>query len=97
MLQISNKILFFKISFSYSWNGFSVFFRLDKEHTAGGTGQQRMFILLWHLILSLFFVDIRVRSATVLYFSFGLLILNTVRYHHISLFEYVFFYYFKLP
>lgn len=38
----------------------------------------------WHLILSLVFVEAHVSSAHVSYFSFGLLILNTVRYHCIS-------------
>lgn len=53
----------------------------NKELTAGVTGQQRKLAIStppWHLILPLNFLEVRVCSATILYFFFGLFILNTV-------------------
>lgn len=47
------------------------------------TGQQKMLTPLWHLVLPLIFSS-PCFSAPFLYFSFGPLILNTVRYQHMS-------------
>lgn len=48
----------------------------DKEHTVGVTGKQWMLTSLCHL--PLLFVEVRVSSAPVLCFTFGLLGLDTV-------------------
>lgn len=70
----------------YSLNYLRIFrFRdYDKEHNAGVTTQQRMLTPPWNLILPPIFLEVRVRSVSVLYFSFGLLVLNTVRYYHVA-------------
>lgn len=65
---------------------FSVgFFDYNKEHTSDVTGQQRLLTPPWHQFIPLIFVEVRVCFAPVLYFSIGLLLWNTVRYRHISL------------
>lgn len=62
------------------------FFDYDKQHAVGVTGQQRIPTRSWYLIPPIIFVDVRVCSASVMYFSFPFLILKTVCYHHISVF-----------
>lgn len=62
----------------------------DKEHTVhvGVTAQQRMLTSSWHLILPLFYLDVRVCTAPVLFFFLSTLILITARYHHMSSLKY---------
>lgn len=55
-----------------------------EEHTLGATGKQRMLTPLLYLILHLIVLELCVCSAFVLYFSFKLLILITVNFHHLS-------------
>lgn len=61
-----------------------VFPDYDKEHMAGVTGQQRMLDPQWHLILPLIFLEGSCLLCSCSVFSFGLLILNNVCYHHMS-------------
>lgn len=61
----------------------------ERKNMAVVAGQQIISIPPWRLILLLVFLEIRVCSTSVVYFYFGLLILITVRYHHMSLFKHL--------
>lgn len=65
--------------------GFSHFPDNDKEQIAGVTSHQRMLTSPWHINQPQIFLDVRICCSPVLYFPFELLILNTVRYHHLGI------------
>lgn len=80
------KAWFYDILFSTDFFPFLIDY--NKEHTTGVTCQQRMLTQPLHLIVPINCEYVRVCSTLVMYFSFGLLILNTGWYQHISFSSY---------
>lgn len=70
-----------QLLFTKLYTDFFLFSEYDKEHRAGVTSQQRMLTPQLRLILFLIFRGLCFFCSW-FEFSFGLLILNTVRYYH---------------
>lgn len=69
------------------------FFQYTKEHTLVANVQQRMLSPPRHLILSIIVVRVRVYSAPILYFYFGLMfVINTCHHESVNLLQALYFY-----